>query len=624
MKKSLLIIVAILLTSFQFAVAGGNIRLIGSTKNVVRVGETFQVIYELNTEAGGFIQPNFGGLQVLSGPNVSSSSSIQFINGHMSQSYNITYTFLVRATQTGNITISPAYVTVKRRRYTSEKLHVKVVKVSTANTQQRYNGNANNTGSPKSNNSHVSSEDVYVKASVNNAHPWLGQQIIITYEIYTKVPVSNLSIQKLSSYAGFWSKDLLKANAPMKQKNKFINGQQYVIAEIRKLALIPQKTGKLTINPMELDCNVQIRVQPKRRHTRGYDPFGNFFNDPFFNRSVKNVKKTLLSNAVTVYVKPLPQEGKPIGFAGAVGNFRFNTKIDRTQLNANDALTFDVNISGRGNIELIEPPKVKWPVDFETYDPKITSKINTSAYGISGRKKFEFIAVPRNPGDFVILPVTFSFFNPSDGKYHSFASDTLNIHVGKGNGNGNRGVTYSANEQEDIHFLGKDIHHIKSQLGKLRNLGEFFFASTLYYILLILPVILLIILLFIRKMLIKKYSNISRLKNKKAHKIAKTRLSKASKFKKEGNDKAFYEEVAQALWGYISDKFNIPQADLSVDTVKEKLQGISANEESIESFISTLNNIEFARFAPGSAKDKMGQIYLEAMNAILKAEKAIK
>ncbi len=620
MKKSLIVIGFLLLMSFQSVFAGNNVRLQGSAKQVVRVGETFQVVYELNANGGSFEPPNFGSLSVLSGPNVSSSSNIQLINGHMSQSYTVIYSFYVQATQPGKITIGPAAIIVKGKKVTSNSLKINVVKGNAPATATQGSASGS-TNSNRQSGTNLPSDNVYIKATVSNKTPYLGQQIILTYDIYTKVPVSNLNFNKLSSFGGFWSKDLLSANSRMKQQTKYINGVQYVVAEIRKMALFPQKTGKLTIDPMELDCNVQMKVKPKRR-SRGSDPFDDFFNDPFFNRNVRNIKKTLRSKTIVVNVKPLPQEGKPVDFSGAVGNFSFQSGINQTHLTTNDALTLDVTISGKGNIELIDAPKIQWPPDFDAYDPKVTAKINTSSFGVSGRKKFEFTAIPRNPGDFVIPPIKFSFFNPEDKKYHYFTSDTMRIHVVKGKGGGN--VTYSSNAQEDIHFLGKDIHHIKSHSGKFNEIGDFLFASPLYYLLLGIPVVILILMVMLFKMIRKRRGNVPLMKNRKAHKMARSRLSNALKLKKAGDDKLFYEEIAQALWGYISDKFNIHQAELSMETVKEKLKGIHTDEKTVDTFIKTLNDIEFARFAPGSVKDKMEQIYSEAMEAILKAEKAIK
>ncbi len=608
-----------------FAYAGGGVSFTASTKNLVESGERFQIYYTVNANGTDFRVADFGSLSVLSGPNRSSSSSIQYINGKMSQSTQLTFTYLVMATKVGTVTIPPATIKVDGRTYQSNALNIKVVKgnngtqAAQSTTARRTNGNR--AAGAATLGTGVKNNDLYVKALVSNTNPYLGQQVIVTYRFYTKIPVSDLSVKKLSSFPGFWTKDLMDNNKQLQQSTKMINGEQYVVADIRREALYPQKSGKLTIDPMELECMVQVRTQKKR--SRSYDPFDDFFNDPFFNRNVKNVKVTVKSNALTLHVKPLPQENKPAGFNGAVGNYTFASKIDRTKLKANEALTLTLTISGKGNLELVEPPDVHFPSDFETYDPKVTARIRTNSAGVNGYKKFEYLAIPRNPGDFVIPAVTFSFFNPDEGKYYSYSSDDFKIHVDKGNGNVN-GITYSSSAQEDIHYIGKDIHHIKTGAVKWKRMGNYLFGSRLFYMLALVPLVLLLIVFLIIKQQEKRKGNLNLLRNKKATKVARGRLHKAEKLRKEGNDKAFFDEVAQALWGYIADKFNISQAELSMDTVKQKLEQRKVNDEVSSAFINVLNDIEFARFAPGDTKGKMENIFNEAMNAILQAEKELK
>ena len=608
-----------------FSLNASQVSFTASSKSVVEVGERFQIVYTVNADGENFKMPDFDGLTVLSGPNRSSSSSIKIINGNMSRSTELTFTFLVMATKEGEVNIPPASITVNGKVYKSNPLTIRVVKGSGNMAAQSQNTHAQRNHSSSgsttvSENGVLKKDDLFIKAFVSKTNPYLGEQIIVTYRVYTKVPVSDLTVKKLSSFPGFWTKDLMDDNGKLKQSRKIINGEEYVVADIRQMALFPQKTGKITIEPMELECTAQIRVKSKRR--RSYDPFDDFFNDPFFSNNVKNVKTVLKSNPITINVKDLPQENKPASFNGAVGEFSFVSKIDRTKLKANEALTLTVTISGKGNVELIEPPKVQFPPDFETYDPKITTRIRTNSGGVSGYKKIEYLSIPRNPGDFTIPPVTFSFFNPKEKKYYTYSSEEYKIHVEKGNGSA--GVVYSSSAQEDIHYIGKDIHHIKTNPVKWKNQGEYFFGSKTFYLLLALPLIILILAFIFNAVKEKRQSNTDLLRNKKATKIAKSRLRKAAKLRKEGNDKAFYDEIAQALWGYISDKFNISQAELSMETVKEKLTEIGVNEDVTNNFINTLQDIEFARFAPGDAAGKMENIYNEAMNAITQAEKAIK
>jgi len=605
--------------------AGGAVNFNASAKSIVEVGERFQIYYSVNADGSNFRAPDFGSLSVLSGPNRSSSSSIQFVNGKMSQSTNLTYTFLVMATSEGTINIPPATIKVDGKLYKSNALSIKVVKGNVPSQNQNRGSRAAQSGShtnvSKPASGSVKNDDLYIKAFVSNRNPYLGEEVIVTYRIYTKIPVSDLSVKKLSSFPGFWTKDLMDNNKQLQQTTKVINGEQYVLADIRKMALFPQKSGKLTIDPMELECTAQIQTQTKRK--RGYDPFDDFFNDPFFNRNVKNVKLDLKSNPLTINVKELPQENKPASFNGAVGNFNFAAKIDRTKLKVNDALTETITISGKGNLELVEAPVINFPTDFETYDPKVTSRIRTNAGGVNGYKKFDYLAIPRNPGDFVIPSVSFSFFNPKDKKYYTYSSDEYNIHVDKGEGNSN-GITYSSSAQEDIHYIGKDIHHIKTGVEEFKPVGDYFFASNLFYALALLPVFLLFLIWFLKKQHERRMGNIDLMKNKKATKIARRRLQKAEKFRKTGDDKAFFEEIAQALWGYIADKFNVSQAELSMETVRQKLTERGVSDEVTSGFVKVLNDIEFARFAPGDTAGKMENIYNEAMGAILQAEKALK
>ena len=615
MKRHLITLFILILTPFITVSAQGDIKFTGSTKQVVNVGERFRLVYEVNGEGRNFKSPNFGNLQVLSGPNTSTSSSVQIVNNQMQQSYTMSYTFIVEAMVEGDVHIAPARITVSGKTYSSNSIRIKVLK---ADRGQSSTGDRTQSQREMG---ILQDDDVYLRASVSKTKPYLGEEVIVTYRIYTRVGVSSLQMKKASSFQGFWSKNLTDNNTKLKQTTQVINGDEYTVAEISKYAIFPQKTGKLIIDPAEIDIVAQLQVQQKRK--RSNDPFQDFFNDPFFNRNVRNIEVTLKTKPITLNVKPLPAQGKPASFTGAVGNFKFSSEIDRETLTANDALTLKVSISGKGNLELIVLPKPQFPSDFESYDPKVSSNIKTSITGISGSKKFEYLAIPRAAGDFVINPIEFSYFNPRDKKYHSYSSGEFKIHVVKGDRT-DAGITYSSSAQEDIRFIGKDIRHISSGPFNFTPAGVYFFASGWYYLLLALPIVVLIFFILSWKRLEKQRANVSGMKTKKANKVAKTRLLKANKYKNSGEDKAFYDEIAQALWGYITDKFSIPQASLSTDTVKQTLSAKGVEEPVIDNFVNTLNNIEFARFAPGDASGKIESVYKEAMNAITQAERALK
>ena len=617
MKRLILLI--LLISGIYNISSAQDVKLIASGPSTVGTGQQFTITYSLNTNGTGFKGPNFKGFSVLSGPNQQSSSNIQVVNGKMTQFVTFSYVYYLSAGNEGSFTISPASITVGGKTYQSNSLTIKVVKSAGGNAQQGQQNNQRNSNqnNNQNNSGTISANDLYIKATVSNPNPYQGEQVIVSYKLYTCVPISQPNINKLSNNKGFWQEDLLKDNEQLKIHREVIGGKQFTVAEIRKVALFPQQSGKLTIDPLAVDLIAQIQVQRKRSNS----PF-DIFEDAFFN-SAQNVKKTINSNAVTINVKPLPTAGKPEGFSGAVGNFTFRSDIDRTEIKANDAINLKFTISGRGNIKLIDKLKIDFPPDFETYDPKVLDNISKSDNGISGTKTFEYLIIPRNQGNFTIKPITFSYFDLNKGKYVTLTSPEYNLKVNKGDGKQNT-VSVTSSNQQDIKYIGSDIQYIKIKPVKLFKKGFYFFQSTLYYILLLIPFLLFITYLIIRRKHIKLRSNLALLKNKKATKVASKRLKKASQFLKSNESDKFFIEISQALWGYISDKFSIPLAELSMDSVKEALQSKSVNEEISKEFIETLHNCEFARFAPGDNATKMDKIYKESINIITKTERELK
>ena len=612
-----------LLFLFGFYSVAQDVQFVGAAKPVVAVGETFALTYTLNAQGSNFRGPAISGFDLISGPNTSTSSSIRAINGRTSMSITYTFSYYLLASKEGSFDIPPASIMVDQKMYRSNSVTVKVEKGG-GGQQSTGQNQANRQGrNAQSGNQGIQSgaNDIYLKAFASNADPLQGEGIVVTYKIYTKVPINQISIKKLSSFQGFWSQNLIKENEKLNQTTQVIDGEQYIVAEIRKIALFPLKSGRLVIDPLEMECVAQIRRQAR---TKTGDPFfDDFFNDSFFSNAYATVDKTLKSNSLVINVRPLPTAEKPADFSGAVGNFTFKTEIDKTRVKTNDAVNLKCTVSGQGNIQLIDKMNVVFPPDFETYDPKITSDINTTAAGISGSQTFEYLIIPRKPGKFTIKPVTFSYFDLSRKKYVTISSPSYTLDVEKGTGESST-VTYSGASKEDIKYIGSDIRHIKNPPFRFQPIGSFFFGSLLFFFLLIIPVILFImILLFWRKQEVRR-SNTVLMKNRKATKVAKKRLRKAENFLKARQQEAFYEEISQALWGYLSDKFSIPLASLSTDSVQEALLGKEMREELIHQFIETLNNTEYARFAPGEKTLIMDKIYNEALDIISKIEKELK
>jgi len=614
-------IIGFLFTLFSLNLCAQEIEFTASVKPVVSVGETFVLTYSVNAQGVNFSGPKILGLNVLSGPNTSTSSSIRSINGRTSMTITYTNSYLLQASRVGNFEIPAATVTVDGKSYRSNKV---TIQVQTGATNSQSPGQANQPGkqqTPAQGGVQTNANDVFLKAYVSRTKPYQGEGIIVTYKLFTRVPIAQISINKLSSFQGFWSQNLLRDNERFPQYNQTINGEQYVVAEIRKIALYPLKSGKLTIEPLEVECVAQIRRQTRQR--TGDPFFDDFFNNSFFSSSYATVEKALKSNPLVINVKTLPLENKPASFGGAVGSFTFRSDIDKTTLQTNEPVTLKFVVSGKGNIQLIEKLNVTFPPDFEVYDPKIVSDYKTTASGVSGMQSFEYLIIPRKPGEFKIKPVTFTFFDLAKQSYVTLKSPEYALNVEKGSGE-SAVMTYTGVNKEEIQYIGSDIRHIENQNFTIRKAGTGFFGSWIYFLSLFIPLVLFIALLIFFKKEAARRRDTLLMKNRKATRVARKRLKKAEAFMKSGKQNDFFEEISQALWGYLSDKFGIPLAGLSMDSVKVALRQKEVSDEIIEQFMSTLNDTEFARFAPGDKTLKMEEIYGKAMEIILKIERELK
>lgn len=597
-----------------------------NAKKQVVVGERFQVVFEANADGRNFTAPSFEGFSVLGGPFTSTSSSISMVNGSVTRTTRNSYTFALQASQEGTFHIGSASLTVSGNKITSEPFDIKVLPddgSSSSSSGGYSSGGHSGQGqqSQSTNDPQVSGKDLFLKVIPSKKTAYVGDQIVLTYKLYTKVPVSSLSIQKAPAYAGFWTKDISDNNGgSLRQTTEYINGVEYTVAEIQKIILVPQRAGILTLDPMTLECIAQIRTQNNRQ--RSMDPFEAFFNDPFFNRNITNVQKTLNSQSFSIEVKSLPVAGKPDSFAGAVGNYTFNSEIDKSELNTNEAVTLTLTVSGTGNIELLQLPTPVFPPDFEVYDPKVSTSMNNTAQGMKGTKKAEYLVIPRRAGKFTIPATEFSFFNPSTETYQTLSSNAYELTVMKGKDTDQDGGVYASN-QEDIKYLGSDIRHIKSDDAKLRSKNSVFFASSLYYVILLGLLVVFIALLFALKKRAEMTKDTAANRNRKADKVAQGRLKRAAQYLKDKDQDKFYVEMSQALWGYIADKLGIERSKLSMDTVSETMKEKSVPDELTQQFVDTLNNCEFARFAPGTAEEKMDDLYQRGIDVISKAEKVL-
>ena len=597
-----------------------------SAKKQVVVGERFQVVFEANTEGKNFSAPSFEGFTVVGGPFTSTSSSFSMVNGSMTHTVKCTYTFALQAYKEGTFHVGSASLTVKGNKISSEPFDIKVLpddgSYAASSSGGESRSSTTQTQSQNTSDPQVSGKDLFLKVIPSKKSAYVGEQVVLTYKLYTKVPVSSLSVDKSPSYAGFWTKDVSDNNGgSLRQSSEYINGMEYTVAEIQKIVVVPQRSGKLDIEPMVIECIAQIRTESGNR--RSNDPFDIFFNDPFFNRNIANVKKELSTANLSIDVKNLPVDKKPSSFAGAVGNYSFKSDIDKTELKTNEAFTLTLTVSGTGNVELLQMPEPTFPPDFEVYDPKISTSTNTTAQGLSGTKKAEYLVIPRRAGAFTLAPVEFSYFNPANGTYASLMSDGYAIQVEKGvGGEGADGSIYASN-QEGIKYLGSDIRHIMTGKVQLKPMHSAFFGTAAYFVILIAMLLAFVILLLASRKHEQQKQDTAANRNKKATKIARGRLKKANQYLKSKEQDDFYVEMSQALWGYIADKLGIERSKLSMDTVSEAMKEKKVPDDLTQQFIDTLNSCEFARFAPGSAEEKMEELYRKGIEVITKAEKVL-
>ncbi|MFN3194454.1 MAG: BatD family protein [Chlorobiota bacterium] len=600
----------ILLMTATTSVLAQNFTAAVSSNPVVE-GEPFRIQFSVDTDASNFRPPSFSGLEVLQGP--SQSSSTQIINGRYSRA--LTFTYVLKANKTGTININPATIQVNGKRLRSNSIKLRVAEPSEAEKERRRQA-AEQEKKMQGQAIDIIKDNLYLRTNVSKRDVYVGEQVTASFKLYANADLNIVGLELEGSpiLNGFWSQEIDLGE--MQWKREQVNGVWFRVANLKQVVLFPQQSGKLTVDPYEFKTVVRLRTSGQRRRRRS------IFDD-FFNRgSYKDFEYNLSSSPIAVNVKPLP-DGAPNGFNGAVGKFEMEAWVDNTKTVANEPITLKVKINGKGNIKLFDAPNIKLPPDMETFDPKTADNSRVSLSGMSGEKIFEYLIIPRTPGEYKIEPVTFSYFDLDSKSYKTLSSEEFVISVGKGEYDGTSNI--SGVSREELQLIGKDIRYIKSDTELHdKNRGGFFGTPT-FYTLIMLPFFLFLILFIILAKRRKDDENTELVKNKRASKLAKRRLSAAGNALKANDSSSFYEEITKALWGYISDKLNIPVSELNKDMVRQKLNDIAIDEDTIDKFISALEESEFARYSPGGdTTGKMQELYDKSTNVITSIERGIK
>ena len=582
--------------------------LTGSAPSHVAAGEQFRLTYTVNTQdvsdfrAGNVPEE----LEVLIGPNRSMQSSYQMINGHTSSSSSITYTYIVRATKNGTFTIPPAHVVVGGKSIASNSLTVKVSGSSSAGAGGSSRQRSNDDGEIRDAGSQISGSDLFIKVSANKKRVHEQEPILLTYKVYTLVGLTSLR-GDMPDLKSFYTQEV-----DLPQQKSFsietLNGRPYRTTTWSQYVMFPQMTGKLEIPSITFEG---IVVQ----QNRNIDPFEAFFNG---GSGYVEVKKKIQAPGIEIQVDPLPT--RPANFSGGVGKFNISAQLDKTEIKANDPVSMRVIVSGIGNLKLIKQPVVNFPKDFDKYEPKITDKTKLTSNGIEGSMIYDILVVPRHQGKYEIPPVEFTYFDTSANAYKTIKSESFTLDVARGSGTG----AVNDFSQTDLQELTKDIRYIKTGDTRQHSLDEFFFGSTAYWISLTVLALIFISLFVIFRQRAIDNANITKMRGKKANKVATKRLKNAARLMAANKPGAFYDEVLRALWGYVGDKLNIPVEQLSHDNISQRLSERNVGEETISQFIGALDECEFERYAPGDPKGNMSKVYDKAINAIETIETTMK
>ena len=616
--KKLFCIVAFLLTAIFQMSAQNVIRV--EAPDVVAVNEQFNVTFIIEGEKSpsDFQWSSGDDFQLVWGPQKGSSSSIQIINGKRSSSHQTTFTYILIPKATGTFQLPAATALLSGDRISSTQASIQVVSDGASSSQSSgQNGGKSSGGGQTSStgSGEISSNDLFLRLSLSRTEVVIGEPITATLKIYQRANVVGFENAKFPTFNGFWSQETYVPNN-IEFKRESLDDKIYNTAVLRTYVLIPQQSGAITIDPAELVCLVNIRTAPST---------SNSLFDSFFQDEYRTIRKRVTTPAVKVKVNPLPA-GQPASFGGGVGNFGISARLTTDNLKTHDAASLIITVSGRGNVALLEEPKVNFPPDFEVYDTKTTENTDKSNGGTSGSKSFEYPFIPRSHGDFTIEPVEYSYYDVNAGKYVTLRTEPLHVKVAKGKGGDSTPVTTvnSGVERKDVKSLADDIRFIFTGKPGLSGSGSFFVGSVFFWILLALMILgATSVYLAFRKVAAMR-ADVAGTKNRRATKMAQKRLKLAGEYLDKNLYTAFYEELHKALIGFVSDKLNMDMSEISKDNIASALTEGGVSEEQTKAFTDLLDACEFARYSPDGGNEAMRSHYDAALKVISSIDSGLK
>ena len=595
MKRILLLLVAMLaVVSVRGA---GKISFTVDAPMIASVGQRIRVEYKINAKPdnGTFEAPQFENFDYMAGPSTSQSSSTSIINGKTTSSVSYGYTYVLVPQKEGNFTIGAASVSVGGTKYTSNTTVIEV----RSESQSSANGAAS-----------VGKEDLLLRLELSKKSAYKGEPISATLKLCTRVNFAVQEYPKMPAFNGFWSQQLKVEQGPFREA---INNKAYDVYNITEYILYPQQGGELVIEPIEMTAVAYVQVESNK----SYDPFwgGGY--------ETLQIPRKLKTPELKVKVKEFPA-GAPASFAGAVGRYTMSHELSSTELSANASATLQLTISGTGNLNFVSAPTLSLPVSFELYDIKNEENLQNTALGSKGYRRFDYPFIVRAEGEYEVAPVEFTYFDLDKQKYETLSTGPLKIVVTPDKGatvQPQETITTPSVKRVDVQQLAEDIRYIKQTTALRSVVAPLVLSSTYWMVILVLLLAALASYVIVRKRIRDNRDEVL-VKGRRANRVAVKRFRVAAKYMVEGDSSAFYKEMLSGLWGYMSDRFNIPVADLKREVVREELQKRGAAAEA-EAIIAVIARCEEAQYSP-IANSEMKSIYDEGVEAVSKIEKVAK
>ena len=590
MKKILLIL---LIFSKVCATFAQGVEFKASAPAQVIMGKPFQLTYSVNQRGKDLRAPEFVDFDYVAGPYTSQSSSTSFVNGKRTSSFTLTYTYTLVASKEGTFTIPPATIKVSGDTYTSNGVRITVLppdEPANATATSATHTNENAASQPREA-TNVNAENIFIRTLVSKTKVHEQEALLLSYKLYfAGVDVAQFTNNtRLPEFKGFLKQDI--EIGEIQTELEHYNGRNYQTAVLYRTLLFPQRSGDIKVEPANFEAVLRVQNRAQVRSI-----FDDFFG------SYTTVTKPLTAPGVTIHVDNLPA-GKPAGFSGGVGQFSISSHISSTDLQANEAVTLTLTIQGTGNMKLLKTPAIDWPEGFEVYDPKVTNNFKTTTAGLSGSKTVEYLAIPRAGGTYTIPAVQFAYYDTQADTYKTIATPEYTLTIARGqNEEPSAAVVNNFVQKENIQQLGTDIRYIYTgdlQLGaKNKKQGHLTFGSLLFWLWYILPTLLAAVLFVLFRKKIQENADITRVRYKKANKVAQRRLKTAEKLLRENQKEAFYEEIERAAWAYLSDRLSIPTAQLGKENIAQILASKGVADALIKDVLHVLSEAEFARYAP--------------------------